>query len=84
MSLCEERTCETYKTIDAQYLAETNQPQDFKFARVARSRYLVSLYNIICFVLLNVRDKNPLYGNTASFVHVMLVTTTLITHAHAC
>ena len=30
------------------------------FARVVRSRYLVSFY--IFYVLLNVRDKNPLYG----------------------
>ena len=60
--LCGERTCETYKTIDAQYLAGTNKPRDFKSARVVRSRYLVLLY--ICYVLLNIRDKNPLYGTT--------------------
>ena len=60
ISLCGERTCETYKTIDAQYLAGTNQLRVFKFARVIRSRYLVSL--CICYVLFNVRDKNPLYG----------------------
>ena len=47
-------------TIDAQYFAGSNRPRDFKFARVVRLRYLVSLY--ICYVLLNVHDKNPLYG----------------------
>ena len=48
-------------TNDAQYLAGSNRQQDFKFPRVVRSRYLVSLY--ICYVLFNVHDKNPLYGN---------------------
>ena len=62
MSLCGEMTCETYKTIVAQYPAGTNQPQDFKFARVVRLRYLVSPY--ICYVLLNVHGKNPLYGTS--------------------
>ena len=46
-------------TIDA---TGSNRPRDFKFAKVVRSRYLVSLY--IFNVLLNVRDKNPLYGIT--------------------
>lgn len=45
---------------DTQYLAGSNQLRDFKFVRVVRSRYLVSLY--ICYILLNVCDKNPLYG----------------------
>ena len=46
--------------IDAYYLTGSNRPRDFKFARVVRSRYLVPLY--IFNVLLNVHDKNPLYG----------------------
>ena len=33
----------------------------FKIVRVARSQCLVSLY--ICYALLNVHDKNLLYGN---------------------
>ena len=72
--LCGERTCETYKTIDAQYLAGTNQLRDFKFAREVRSRYLVLLY--ICYVLLNVRDKNPLYG--IKFIGVQILVCDLI------
>ena len=47
--------------IDAYYLTGSNRPRDFKFVRVVRSQYLVSLH--IFNVLLNVRDKNQLYGN---------------------
>ena len=58
-------------TNDAQYLAESNRLWDFKFSRVVRLQYLVSLY--ICYVLLNVRDKNPLY----SILYTLLLVTVM-------
>ena len=59
ISLCRGRFERLGLSIDT-YLTGANGPRDFKFTRVVRSRYLVSLY--IFYVLLNVRDKNPLYG----------------------
>ena len=46
--------------IDAYYLTGSNRPRDFKFARVGE----VTIFSAALYfnVLLNVRDKNPLYG----------------------
>ena len=60
ISLCVAGFTRLGLTIDAYYLSGSNRPRDFKFARVVRSRYLVSLYTFN--ILLNVCDKNPLYG----------------------